>query len=287
MTKIMKHFKTSFKPGIHLNVPEKVYRADGGLSTSDFKLIGDTPKKFKAQIDGKIPRVDSAAFRMGTLFHMYALEREEWNKTVIVCPEEYNDRRLKDSKAWWKEQAVAGKEVIKADELEAIGAMYDSYHALEAVTEATQVPYDTEASVFCQKLIGKNDTKCRVDLMTKPVGSKVMIVDIKTCQKDGASPNKFAQSSRLFKYGWQQHNYTRMLAQHGIEVTKWVWAVVEKEPPYVAAEYTFSKADMDYVAALVKEADRKLLAAQELNSWPSWTPSGPVELNIYGGVNFK
>ena len=280
-----KLFKSNFKQGIYYNLAEDVYRADGALSTSDFKLLGETPKKFKAQQAGELPRTETDAFRLGSLFHIYALQRQEWDKTTMLCPDEYLAKRSNVSKAWWAEQERAGTMVYKPHELKAIRAMYDSYHALASVTEHTRMDYLTEVSVFCKGLIGKNDTKCRVDLLAKPSQQEAIVVDIKTTMKGGANPRKFTSSSKKFKYHWQQANYTRMLANQGITVTKWVWAVVEKEPPYEAAEYTFSKSDMDYTMRELKEADKRLLACQELDSWPSYTPSGPQELNLFGGVS--
>lgn len=277
-------FTSEFQPGIYNNLDEKAYRADGALSTSDFKLLADCPAQFHAQQDGSLERVNTEAFRIGSLFHLYALQREEWDKSTVLCPEEYLAKRSNASKSWWAMQAKDGREVYKPGDLKQIRAMYDSYHALKSVTDATRQEYNTEVSVFCQGMIGKNDTKCRVDLMTKPVNGEVTVIDIKTTAAGGAHPRKFASSSKAFHYHWQQANYTRMLAKHGIKVIKWVWAVVEKEAPYKAAEYTFSESDMAYAMKELQEADKRLLACQELDAWPSYTPSGPVELSLFGGV---
>ena len=70
-------FTSEFQPGIYNNLDEKVYRADGALSTSDFKLLSDCAMQFKAQQDGALERVNSEAFRIGSLFHLWWL----W-----ICP---------------------------------------------------------------------------------------------------------------------------------------------------------------------------------------------------------
>ena len=94
-------FTSEFQPGIYNNLDEKVYRADGALSTSDFKLLSDCAMQFKAQQDGALERVNSEAFRVGSLFHLYALQREEWDKSTVLCPEEYLTKRSNASKSWW------------------------------------------------------------------------------------------------------------------------------------------------------------------------------------------
>lgn len=281
-------FKTKFEPGIYHNLDEKAYRADGALSTSDYKLLAKTPNHFRAKADGNLPFTDSPAMRLGRLFHLYALEQEEWHKTIKVCPLKFTDRRLKESKQWWAEMDSLGVTVIKSDEYDIIHAMHDAYIGLKDVKAAVSVPHNTEVSVFCKGLIGQNDTKCRIDLMTGTATStSVTVVDIKTTRAGGADPREFARTSRALKYHWQQANYTRMLAQKGISVDRWVWAVVEKEPPYEAAAYVFSASDMEYALAELKEADKRLLACQELDSWPSHTPGDAVELNLFNsGVKF-
>jgi hypothetical protein len=283
-----KTFKTAFEPGIYHNLEEKTYRADGALSTSDYKLLSKTPNHFRAKAEGKLPYIDSPAMRLGRLFHTYALERDEWNSTVKVCPLKYQDKRLKESKQWWSEMSSLGVTVVKSEEYDVIRSMHDAYIGLNDVKAAVAMPHNTEVSVFCQNLIGQNDTKCRIDLMTGTVTSKsVTVVDIKTTRAGGADPREFARTSRALKYHWQQANYTRMLAQKGISVDRWVWAVVEKEPPYEAAAYVFSSSDMEYALAELKEADKRLLACQELDSWPSHTPGDAVELNLFNsGVKF-
>lgn len=276
-----KYFKTEFQPGLYNNLDEKVYRADGALSTSDYKLLSKTPNRFKAKWDGKLPYIDSPAMRLGRLFHLYALERDEWDKTVVECPEEFSDRRYKASKEWWAEADTRGVTVITGSELTSIKAMHDAYTGLKPVQATLAKPHQTEVSVFCKDLIGKNDMKCRVDLLGDGV-----VLDIKTTREGGADPREFTRTSKALKYHWQQASYTRMLAKHGIEVKTWIWAVVEKEPPFEAAAYVFTPADMDYALAELKEADRKLLACQELDSWPSYTPGDAVELSLFNGIKF-
>jgi len=270
-------FRSEVKTGVYDGMADPDYRRDGALSTSLLKEMGKSPKRFHAKWTGLIPNVDTECFRFGRLFHMYVLEPDRFHKEVIVCPDERQDRRLKENKQWWAKVKENGAEVIKEKELEKVIAMADAFYALPGINNMKGSR--TELSVFANGLRKGIDAKCRIDMEKDGV-----VVDIKTTREGGASPREFMRTSRSFKYAWQEASYRATCKAAGLELKTWHWAVIEKEPPFEAAIYTFTGDDIARATREVNEAYTTLQSCLNLDSWPSHTPTQPQELQLYGGL---
>jgi len=273
-------FRSNYSTGIYQNLAEPVYRADKALSTSELKKFKVTPKAFHAYRNKLFTERRSPSMEKGTLFHLYALERSRFDDEVSVCPPEFEDRRKKASKEYWAEQEEKGVQVIKQDDLRSIQMMFAAYSELSEVREAHIRNPQSEVSVFCEDFVKGLDVKCRVDLL---IGDTV--IDIKTTAKGGANPRAFLRKCRDLGYDWQQYNYTRILQKAGVEVRKWVWAVVETEPPFDASQLILAEADVAEAETEVVAAYRQLMSCVKLDAWPSYTPSKAAIISRFNSTS--
>jgi len=269
--------RSDHQTGVYDGMADPEYRQDGALSTSLLKEMGKSPKHFHAKWTGLIPNVDTECFRFGRLFHMYVLEPNRFEKEVVVCPDEHADRRQKANKEWWAKAKANGAEIIKEKELEKVVAMSDAFNALPEISSMKGAR--NELSVFANGFRRGIDAKCRIDMEKDGV-----VVDIKTTRDGGASEWEFMRTSRQFKYAWQEANYRDIAAKAGLEIKTWYWAVIEKEPPYEAGIYTFTADDIARARRELSEAYTTLQSCLTLDSWPSYTPTTPRELRLYGGL---
>ena len=268
---------SSHPTGVYDGMADPEYRQDGALSTSLLKEMGKSPKRFHAKWTGLIPDIDTECFRFGRLFHMYVLEPERWESEVVVCPDERADRRQKENKEWWAKAKSNGAEIIKEKELQKVIAMADSFRSLPEIQ--SMQGSRNELSIFANGFRRGIDTKCRIDMEKDGV-----VVDIKTTRDGGAAEHEFMRTSRQFKYAWQQANYIDIAAKAGLEIKKWYWAVIEKEPPFAAGIYCFTADDIARARRELHEAYTTLQSCLNLDSWPGYTPTKPRELRLYGGL---
>ena len=76
--------------------------------------------------------------KVGRLFHMKILEPERWEKEVVVCPDEHQDRRLKDNKEWWAKAEASGATIIKERDLAMVLGMEKRFYELPIVKDITE-----------------------------------------------------------------------------------------------------------------------------------------------------
>lgn len=269
-------FRSKRTTGVINNLPESVYRADPALSTSLLKEIGN-PQRFYAMAKGLLHKKDTDCMKVGRLFHMKILEPERWEKEVVVCPDEHQDRRLKDNKEWWAKAEASGATIIKERDLAMVLGMEKRFYELPIVKDITEPR--NELSVFARDYRKGIDTKCRIDMECDGV-----VVDIKTTREGGADPMEFMRTCRKYKYAWQAQNYMGIAKAAGLNIREWYFAVVEKAAPYTCAIYCLDQSDLDAANDQLEEAYRMVQSCQELGTYPGYTPQEPMKLSLSRGL---
>ena len=90
-----------------------------------------------------------------------------------------------------------------------------------------------------------------------------------------------AQGKKVIKETDLQVHYTKILQRAGVEVKRWIFAVIETEPPYESSEIILAEADLVEARKEVDGAYKKLLSCMRVDSWPSHTPTKPVEISRF------
>jgi hypothetical protein len=108
--------------------------------------------------------------------------------------------------------------------------------------------------------------KCRPDLLVKMKGGGYIVVDLKTTTAE-ATPDNFIKSSANYTYYMQDALYREVLKQNGINVNRFIFAIVSKVE-HSGAIYC----EHDYVAtaegeALYNKAIKKYKHCKENDDW--------------------
>ena len=242
------------------------YRACKGVNWSALKHYGHSPAHYRAHVDA--PPKQTEEMQTGSALHAIVLEGEEvFASRYAVAPEGVK-RNTKAGKDEWAafEAANEGKEIIKPEQAESVRAMAAALAAHPAAARLLARCREREKSIFWEDPATGVSCKGRLDGFD-PAGA--IVLDLKTARD--ASPRGFARAAADLGYHGQAAFYLNGLAASGLSA-RFVFAVVEKTPPFAVALYHI---DGDELAAGRQLAARYLdLHARciEANEWPGYAP---------------
>ena len=248
------------------------------VSNSMLSVLKRSPEEFEQRyitrtwIDEETP-----AMRFGSLFHCVCLEPQEFEKRFVVPPK--MDRRTKEGKAMASEfgSLHAGKTFVTEEDYEIALQCQKKLWQHDEVGPLLQQAASYDAIIERPITFTIEGTPCRAKLDWLSVPAKI-ILDVKTTQD--ASPEGFAKSVATFGY----HRQAAMYSHGCYEVfgfhPRFVFACVEKKPPYSVACYELKLPDlqmgMSEILTLVDDYERR----KAVNNWkPSWS-SGVVPLSL-------
>lgn len=218
------------KSGIIQGIPIDEYHKSIATSKSQLDQLAKSPAHYLASLTTQ--RKETAAMRIGSLFHGLVLEPERVRIAVApVC-----DKRTKDGKAVWESFCLenAGAEIVTAEEGEMLNGMVASVRAHPAASALLSGPGIAEGSAFWIDEQSGELCRCRPDFYRQDLG---IIVDLKSTEDAG--PEGFARS--IAKYGYHRQN---AMYADGVEsstgdfVKGFVFVVTEKSAPYCTAVYS-------------------------------------------------
>ena len=259
-------------PGFHPDLPFPDYLALDRLSPSRAKLLSKSPAHDRYNRDH--PPTETPALRIGKAVHSLALEgRHAFDRAFTVAPE--CDRRTREGKALWADFTAAseGKTVLTASEAELVEGMAAGILAhplapalIEGGTpELSMLWTDPESGAEC---------KGRADLARLADGC---LLDLKTALS--AAPADFARSVLSYGYHCQGAAYESGCKALGAEIKDFLFVVVEKAPPYLAAVYRLPDSFLELGRRQWAAACRTYAECRERDAWPGYAP-GITELEL-------
>lgn len=186
----------------------------------------------------EVPSKTTDALIFGQLVHTLVLEPHAYAEQFAVAPEV--DRRTKAGKQEWEDFLTVNHDrtpIKKADYDRAC----DMMGALRAHPVAnTYLERIKDAEIACTWKHDGLDCKAKLDGVIPGRGkAKPIIVDLKTAMD--ASPAGFANSVAKFNYHFQQAFYVDGYAQNTKRRPRFIFLVVEKEPPHAVGVYTLDE----------------------------------------------
>ena len=258
--------------GFHPDLPFPDYLAEERLSPSGAKLMGRSPALYAWHRAN--PPAETQALRVGKALHALALEgRTTFDAGFAVAPD--CDRRTREGKALWGEFVAAseGKTVLTAAESEQVESMaagilaHDLAPALieGGTPELSMIWTDQETGAEC---------KGRADLARLADGC---LLDLKTTIS--AAPGDFARAVLSYSYHCQAAAYETGCKALGAEIKDFLFVVVEKAPPYLAAVYRLPDSFLELGRRQWAAACRTYAQCRERDEWPGYAP-GITELEL-------
>lgn len=252
------------EPGLYDGVPEEIYHALPGLSSTGVNRMLHAPAVYRWYADH--PSAPKKTFDVGHAVHARVLGV---GLPIAVIPEEMlaanGATSTKAAKAFIAEARAEGKTVLKPDEYAEVAAMADAVldHPDAAALLTGAQP---EVSILWDD--PKTGVRCRGRLDYWHKRSDVA-VDLKSTRS--ADPRRFARHAVDYGYPEQRVHYqtgTALLTNGALR--GFIHVLVEKEPPYLVSVVELD-ADFDAVARRrVRYAIDLYADCQETGRWPGY-----------------
>lgn len=254
------------RPGLYQATPFDEYASWEAVNHTILQGFSRTPAHVRYELDhgGKEP---TRSLDIGWLVHLATLEPARFEAEIVVPPKV--DRRTKEGKAVWERFSAAnpGKRFVPAEDHGAVLAMRDALLAhptageflkSRGVAELSVLWEDAEHAVLC---------KARIDRIGY-VGEWPIVGDVKTARN--ASRRAFERAAYDYGYHVQAVHYLAGLhalvpTEEGRPFRRFVFFVVESEPPHCVAAY-----ELDEASLAQAEQDRQ----RYLRTWRRCVESG-------------
>ena len=263
--------RPQFKPGWYPNLSNEEYHGSAGYGSSTLKMINEMPYS-KMDWKRKHPEPPSAAMQLGTAVHTMALEPDKVESEIVAMP--YFNGRTNQGKADKEKfyQDNAGKLILSEADYEKAEAMADRLRAHPQIGECYLNPDlkgIAEQSVFYwyNPEDWDNNHDYRVMCKVRPdwiVPGHPIIFDLKTTRD--ATETEFAKVIKKLSYHLSAAMYLDGCNRNpgfrqamGVErFEKFVWILVENEPPYECRSFELSNKDFEDGGILYHSAVRRL-----------------------------
>ncbi len=253
---------------------EATYHAHPALSSTEARLILDSPAKYRWAKDHPPLIAPSKKFDIGTAVHSKVLGT---GYEVVVIPEAILSSNgavsTKEAKQFVADARAEGKVPLKAADFEPIAAAAESVLAHRGARQLFAQPADAEVSVFATDPATGVPVRARFDFLPTDfsLGAPSRVaVDLKTARD--ASPKGFTRAIADHGYDVQRGWYVDTLRWVTGEQAELVFVAVEKEPPYLVGVYQLPTVWVEMGLTKAAEARRLYAECVESGEWPGYDP---------------
>ena len=219
---------------------------------------------------------DSEALVIGSALHSLVLEPMVFRREFVLLPD-FGDMRSSTNRAMrdtWLRNEHPGKKPLKRDQWQMIHDMRESLFRNRRIRAILE---NGRPEVTCAALCPHTGLplKIRMDWESEIDG---VACDLKSALD--ASPSVWRRAAANMRYHVQDAYYTNVAQLCGRDVRELSFAVIEKEPPYVAGLYTLNPTaraagEIAYTQQLAQIAE-----ACETGEFPGYGGGGVVELSL-------
>ncbi len=233
----------------------ETYHSHPALGSSSLKVLLESPRRFKALVDGRIPREEKAALNFGSAVHLALLEPEVFLRRYAVEPDV---RRNTNVYKEWRAAVLAEQSdavIVSQDDMDNLKGMIESVlgHNDAAAMLRKGIP---EQSVYQTKTVDGLEipVKCRPDWLHENGD----IIDLKTTRDAGFKA--FRRQAYDLEYHVSAAFYIAVLElEFGRKDRCYWWIALEKTVPwdvcvYRANDMVFEIGDRAWQRALSRYA---------------------------------
>ncbi len=252
------------RPGIY-DVPVAIYESWPAARITHLKRFGKSAAHYRqAELE---PRDPTPALELGRAVHHATLEPDTFEKEWIASPG--YDKRTKKGQAAWAEWHLQHplQSMLSAKDFQLCLNLREAAYSHPLAAKLLGGKGRNEISVLWIDPATGLPCKARLDRLTT-FNSYSTIADVKTL-KD-ASPKEFARD--VHKYGWHQQSAHYL---NGLEVLlprtrRFIFIVLEKEPPYCVAIYEIDDQALDQGRREVAGFMQQYKDATTTDIWPGY-----------------
>jgi hypothetical protein len=212
---------------------------------------------------------ETPALHLGSAIHCAVLEPDLFDSKYAVAPE--CDRRTKIGKETYAEfqLTLAGREAIAQDERDTCLHIAEALRKQQPLIGETlaQDKGHSEVSVFWHDPDTGLECKARPDWLSS---NGEVVIDLKTTRD--ARPREFAKACAEHGYHLQNAWYMRGLqwarGKDGLLPKHFVFAAVEKEPPYLCALYELDALSVSFGWSECRRLLNLIAESKRTGIWP-------------------
>jgi hypothetical protein len=229
------------------------YRNEVGISQSMLKPMFVSPEHYKHQFTEQ--REVTKPMLIGTATHLACFQPSLFDKEVVVS-KKFDLRKTQDKLDSAKfHEENAGKIIINDEEFDLIASMADKVREHPIFMDVTSKG-DAEVSVFSDVLPYKDiKLKGRMDWVNWEKG---IILDLKTTNANLSNMYEVKNVILDNLYAIQNAMYMLLLEHNGIENLRFIFIMVEKNPPHGVRCFEIS------VNSLKKAREKMLIAIAQI-----------------------
>ena len=253
-------------------MPDHEYHARPELSSTEARLLLDSPAKYRWKKDHPPLIAPSKKFDVGSAVHAKVLGK---GAAVVLIPDgilaSNGAASTLEAKRFVEDARAAGQIPLKQAEFEPINAAAESVLAHPLARALFDQPGDAEVSVFAE--IDGTPVRARFDYLPDQQDRRRTCVDLKTTAD--ASFRAFERSMTTYRYDVQLGWYLSVLdasvgpMPHGLE-PEFVFVAVEKDPPYLVAVHAITPQWAQLAADAAAKARHRYAECVESGMWPGY-----------------
>ena len=258
--------------GIVRDLPEHIYHSQPALSSTEARILLDSPAKYRWKKDHPPLVAASKKFDVGSSVHSKALGT---GYHAVVIPADLLATNgavsTKAAKEWVEAARAEGKIPLKAEEFDPINQQAEAVLAHLGARQLFAQPGEAEVSVFATDPVTGVAVRARFDFLpveARDAQPSRVAVDLKTARD--ASPGGFTRSIADYGYDVQRSWYLDALRFETGEVAEMVFVAVEKEPPYLVGVYQLPTVWAEMGATKARKARELYAECTEANHWPGY-----------------
>jgi hypothetical protein len=277
-------------PGVY-DLPAEVYHADPApqpsLSSGIARLILNRSPihawTASPRLNPDWEPTENKTFDIGRAAHRAVLGK---GGDYVAYPSELlasnGAASTKESKTWAEEQRQLGRTVLRADDVDRIGAMSDAVSAALAAMKIRLDPARSELTAIAEI----DGIWCRAMIDNAPTDNRLPLYDLKSCED--ASPESVIRSVMNYGYDVQAAHYLDVWKAATGEARRFRFIFVEKSAPFgvsVVELHNDPSSDADWMLdaqSKTREARRIWAECLARNEWPGY----PAQVAVIGAPSY-
>ena len=238
--------------GLHYGIPFETYRQWNAVNIHSLMGMEDSPLHCRYELDH--PRESTTEMDVGSAVHIATFEPARLEKEFYFGKEIY-DRRTKEGKAISAkeiEQSNGRTYIRKTNDgntgADSVAGISDGVNRNGATRRFLDMPGQCEVSALWQDPVSGLMCKGRFDKLVQESNSPLhrdIIVELKTCQKGNAHPDRFGRTIQKFNYAEQCAFYSWGVSVLTGKIPLHVFIVAESVAPFACSMGVLDDADME------------------------------------------
>lgn len=264
---------TQGKNEVIRNESNEVYHSDRScVGSTQLRQMLKSPLSFYTKFteDPLKRKKPSAALQLGSAVHCYILEPEVFATHYHALPDfgEMRSPKNREALADWKAKAPPGSFFLEAEDYGKVVEMGSSV-ARHPDAKAYLARGVAERSHYYRDPVTNIKCKIRPDFLSS---KGVALIDLKT--SEDCTEDQFMRSLWNYRYDFQLAMYGQgVKAVYGRDILKYVFIVIEKEPPFEVAVYELEPMAVERGLIDYRNCLNQLKECLSKNEWPAYQSS--------------